>query len=57
VPALGLKKFTITEGRKVVWKGGSYVKGTKGITAAMRDGDWVTFDVGSGSYRFELTGK
>jgi alpha-L-rhamnosidase len=55
VPALGLKKFTITEGRKVVWKDGSYVKGTKGITAASRDGDWVAFDVGSGAYSFQLT--
>jgi len=57
LPALGLKEIAIIEGRKVVWKGGSYVKGTKGITAARRDGDGVTFDVGSGSYRFELTGK
>jgi alpha-L-rhamnosidase len=57
LPTLGLKEFAITEGGKVVWKGGSYVKGTKGITAARRGGDWVTFDIGSGSYRFELTGK
>ena len=42
---------------KLVWKGGSYVKGTEGITAARRDADWVTFDVGSGSYRFGLKGK
>ncbi|MDP6545761.1 MAG: family 78 glycoside hydrolase catalytic domain [Phycisphaerae bacterium] len=55
VPALGLKEFAITEGGKVVWKGGAYVQGTKGITAARRDGDYVTFDVGSGVYSFKLT--
>ena len=57
VPVLGMKGVAITEGGKTVWKNDSYIDGVAGITAAARDADWVTFDVGSGSYRFELTGK
>jgi len=55
VPTLGLKEPAITEGGKPVWKGGAFIKGVPGIIAGNRSGDWVTFDVGSGSYRFELT--
>ena len=57
VPALGLKEFAITEGGESVWKNDSYIDGVAGIAAARRDADWVTFDVGSGSYRFELKGR
>jgi len=57
VPTLGLKKFAITEGDKAIWKDGVYIDGVAGIAAAHQDADWVTFDAGSGSYRFELTGK
>jgi len=57
VPTLGLNKFAITEGGKAIWKDGVYIDGVAGIAAARQDADWVTFDVGSGSYRFELTGK
>ena len=55
VPKIGLKNVTITEGGKIVWKDGSYVRGVAGITAARQDADYVTFDVGSGSYAFRLT--
>ena len=54
VPVTGLKTPAIAEGGKPVWKGGSYVKGVAGITAAKRNGDYVTFDVGSGVYSFKL---
>jgi alpha-L-rhamnosidase len=57
VPTLGLKEFAITEGGKAIWQNDSYVRGVVGITGASRDVDWVTFDVGSGSYCFELKGK
>jgi len=57
VPTLGLKGFAITEGGEVVWKNDSYVDGVAGVADGRRDADWVTFDVGSGSYRFELKGK
>jgi len=54
VPALGLKEFAIIEGVTTVWKGGAYVAGADGITSAGRDGDWVTFEAGSGRYKFKL---
>ena len=56
VPTL-LNAFAITEGGKAVWKNNSYIDGVAGITAARRDIDGVTFDIGSGRYRFELTAK
>ena len=55
VPTL-LNAFAITEGGKAVWKNNSYIDGVAGITAARRDIDGVTFDIGSGRYRFELSG-
>jgi hypothetical protein len=57
VPTLGLKEFAITEGGKAIWRNDSYINGVAGIADARRDADWVTFDVGSGSYCFELKGK
>ena len=57
VPTLGLNEFAITEGGRAIWKNDSYIDGVAGVADACRDVDWVTFNVGSGSYRFELTGK
>lgn len=55
VPTLDLKAFAVTEGGKAVWKNNSYLDGVAGVAKARRDADWVTFDVGSGTYRFFLT--
>ncbi|MDP6545760.1 MAG: family 78 glycoside hydrolase catalytic domain [Phycisphaerae bacterium] len=55
VPVTGAAAPTISEGGKIVWKGGAYVAGVSGLTAANRSGDYVTFDVGSGAYRFKAT--
>jgi alpha-L-rhamnosidase len=57
VPTLGLKELAVTEGDKAVWKNGLYIDGVAGIAGGRRDADWITFDVGSGIYRFELKGK
>ncbi|MDP6637114.1 MAG: family 78 glycoside hydrolase catalytic domain [Phycisphaerae bacterium] len=57
VPTLGLKKVAVTEGGQAVWKNDSHIGRRDGIASARRDADWITFDVGSGSYRFELKGK
>jgi len=57
VPTLGLKELAVDEGGISVWKNDVYIDGVAGIAGARRDTDWVTFDVGSGSYRFELQGK
>ena len=54
VPALSLKNATITEGGKVVWKDGVYVKGVAGITACKQEAGYYTFDVGSGGYGFKI---
>jgi alpha-L-rhamnosidase len=56
VPTLGLDGVAITESAKTVWKNGSYVRGVAGITGGAESADYVTFDAGSGSYRFKLTG-
>jgi len=57
LPTLGLKEITVTEGGKSVWKDDAYVDGAAGITDARRDADWITLELGSGTYRFELNGK
>jgi len=55
VPTFGFEKSVITEGGKTVWKDDSYVRGVAGVNGAGRDTDWVTFDIGSGRYRFKLS--
>lgn len=57
VPKLGLRNVAVSEGGKPVWKGGKYVVGVEGIANGAEDADCVTFDVGSGSYAFALTGN
>jgi alpha-L-rhamnosidase len=57
VPTLGLNAFAITDGGKSVWNNNSYIDGVEGVVNARRDIDGVTFDIGSGRYRFELTAK
>ncbi len=56
VPKMGLENIVIEEGGKTVWKDGSYVGGVAGITDGSESANYVTFDVGSGSYFFKLTG-
>jgi alpha-L-rhamnosidase len=46
----------IREGERVVWEKGRYVSGDPGLTGATRMGRTITFEVGSGSYSFRLTG-
>ena len=55
VPTMGLQNVSITEGGKSVWKADGFVKGVPGITAGSKASQYVTFDVGSGSYSFRLT--
>jgi alpha-L-rhamnosidase len=56
VPAIGLENLTITEGGNTVWKAGKFIEGVSGISAGGKTDDYVTFDVGSGSYVFQLKG-
>jgi len=57
VPTLGLQEFVVIEGGKAIWKNNLYIEGVAGIADGRRDADWVTFDVGSGNYCFELKGR
>ena len=57
VPKLGLKKIAVTESRKPVWKAGKFVAGAPGIAAGSEAQNYITFDVGSGFYVFQLTGQ
>ena len=56
IPRMGLTEITITESGQILWEAGEFVHGVSGITAGDETPDDVTFDVGSGSYVFQLTG-
>jgi len=56
VPKIGLTDATVTEGGKTILKDGGYASGVEGITDGDETTEFVTFDVGSGSYCFELSG-
>jgi alpha-L-rhamnosidase len=55
VPKIGLENVTITENGKSVWVQNAFVHGVSGITGAGQSIDYVTFDVGSGSYHFNVS--
>jgi alpha-L-rhamnosidase len=57
LPKMGTKNVTVREGGKLVWKTGKFVKAVPGITGGSETGEYVTFDVGSGSYSFQLIGE
>jgi alpha-L-rhamnosidase len=53
VPTVGLESAVIEENGRQVWTGETLAEGSQGIAAARRDGDFVTFEVGSGTYEFK----
>ena len=57
VPRVKLGNVTIKESGKAVWENSSYLGGIAGITGASEDEEYVTFEVGSGSYSFVVEGK
>ena len=57
IPKMKLGSLTIKESGKIVWEDGSYLEGVAGITGASEDDEYVTFNVGSGSYSFEVRGQ
>ncbi len=52
VPKMGLESVIVKEDGRTIWKDDSYVEGMAGIIGADEDENYVTFDVGSGSYSF-----
>jgi hypothetical protein len=53
---MGLKDVIVTEGDEIVWHDGAFVGGAPEIAGGSESPDYVTFEVGSGSYRFESSG-
>jgi len=58
VSKLAYTNAVITEGGKEVWKNNAYIPGVPGIKNAVdRGAGEVVFEVGSGSYQFQITGQ
>ncbi len=57
MPKLGLNKITVTESEKNIWKSAKFVAGVIGIAGGIETNDYITFDIGSGSYVFHLVGQ
>ena len=56
VPKIGLQNVSIKEGSTTIWEDGTYSGGVAGIDGGSQTPDYVTFDVGSGSYDLQLAG-
>ena len=56
VPKMGFEGITIAERGEVVWVDGALVGGVQGIAGSSESATEVTFEVGSGLYRFQLSG-
>ena len=56
IPKMGLKEVTVKEGGKLIWKNRSFLKVVEGISKGAEDKEYVTFEVGSGLYSFQLRG-
>jgi alpha-L-rhamnosidase len=54
VPVLGWKDPLVRETGTVIYEHGSYVHGVTGIAPGTREDNYVTFEVGSGSYSFRI---
>ena len=57
VPKTGLKAVMIKESDRPIWNNGKFIRGIPGIISGMETKDYVTFETGSGSYRFVLNGQ
>ena len=55
IPKLGHSNVKVSESDARVWDGRSFIDSNPGVTGAGEDDAYVTFDVGSGRYRFQLT--
>jgi alpha-L-rhamnosidase len=56
IPKIGLENILVKESGKVIWEKGSYVAGVAGITSGSENNKCVTFEVGAGTYFFEISG-
>jgi len=56
IPKMELEKIIVKESRKTIWENDSYIDGVEGIKNGEESKDYITFDVGSGMYSFEMEG-
>ena len=56
VPKVGLGEVVVSEGSETIWEDGRLAGRAEGITEGRESADTVTFEVGSGSYGFRLSG-
>ena len=56
VPTLGLQQVTVKETGSLIWKDGSFLEGTRGISSGAQKEGYIAFSVGSGSYSFAMSG-
>jgi alpha-L-rhamnosidase len=56
IPVMEIKNPLIKERRKIVWQDGRYISGDKGISNAKQEENYITFNLGSGRYEFQLSG-
>jgi alpha-L-rhamnosidase len=54
VPVLGWKNPVIHEADEVIYEDGSFSHGVTGIVSGIREGNYITFEAGSGTYSFQV---
>ena len=57
LPKMGLSGVSVDEQGRLIWEGSSLAGDVTGIARGRESEDYVTFDVGSGTYRFHLHGR
>jgi alpha-L-rhamnosidase len=54
IPKLKFNKVLIKESEKIIWRESKFIE-TEGILSESEEENYVVFEVGSGSYHFEVT--
>jgi len=55
VPKMGWSRVRVKEGKKIIWKKGSFVEGAEGISFEGEEKNYIIFKIGSGLYSFVIT--
>jgi len=55
LPKLGMGSVRISEGGRLIWSEGRFHGGTHGIREGTEDETYVVFEIGSGTYSFQLS--
>lgn len=54
VPKIGLDNVTVSESGSIIWKNRVFTKEGEVITDGLEESEYITFNVGSGSYSFHV---